>query len=250
MKVALEGDKRILICSNPNKAVDQVLYTLCKTLGYDNKYMDEGKIVRLGRFADDKLEKDFAKYVTLDGIVERLAVDLEARKRHLEDQIARVDQRVEPARNIVLQFDQLEQAEHRVIETQDLVNRLAREGREAQEDLTRKHQYHSELVAELERRKSAILTFLKRSEDAIQADIRNARDAIGTIGARILELKPQYALSRQAFEEAQHTRDMHRFTVVGKHLAAAQKTTDQANTERGTHLPTLWRLQPKTTWLA
>ena len=157
----------------------------------------------------------------------------------------RVDQRVEPARNIVLQFDQLEQAEHRVIETQDLVNRLAREGREAQEDLTRKHQYHSELVAELERRKSAILTFLKRSEDAIQADIRNARDAIGTIGARILELKPQYALSRQAFEEAQHTRDMQRFTVVGKNRAAAQKTIDQANEERALIVAELREIEAK-----
>ena len=73
VRSAFEDEKRTLICSNTNKAVDQVLYQICNALGREHLAMEEGKIVRLGRVADDKLESDYREYVTVDGIVERLS---------------------------------------------------------------------------------------------------------------------------------------------------------------------------------
>jgi AAA domain len=51
-----EAGKRILVCSNTNKAVDQVLYQLCENLGPQHRAMQEGAIVRVGTIADRKLE--------------------------------------------------------------------------------------------------------------------------------------------------------------------------------------------------
>jgi hypothetical protein len=49
VKELFERNKRVLICSNTNQAVDQVLLTLCEELGNDHPAMEKGQIVRLAR---------------------------------------------------------------------------------------------------------------------------------------------------------------------------------------------------------
>ena len=81
---AFNSGKRTLICSNTNKAVDQVLYKICETLTHEHPAMKEDKVVRLGRIADDKLESQYRKYVAIDEIVERRSAGLEEKKQQLE----------------------------------------------------------------------------------------------------------------------------------------------------------------------
>jgi len=76
IKELFERSKRVLICSNTNQAVDQVLLTLCKELRSDHPAMQKGQIVRLGRIADDELRDNYSEFVTLDGIVERRSRDV------------------------------------------------------------------------------------------------------------------------------------------------------------------------------
>ena len=85
---AFNSGKRTLICSNTNKAVDQVLYKICETLTHEHPAMKEEKIVRLGRVADDKLESKYRKYVAIDEIVERRLTNLKEKKSQLESEIA------------------------------------------------------------------------------------------------------------------------------------------------------------------
>jgi len=68
--------KRVLICSNTNRAVDQVLFCLCETLTVEHEAMEHGRIVRLGRVTYEPLRDQYAEYVTLDGIVERKSREL------------------------------------------------------------------------------------------------------------------------------------------------------------------------------
>ena len=77
---AFNSGKRTLICSNTNKAVDQVLYKICETLTHEHPAMEEGKVVRLGRVADDKLESKYRKYVAIDEIVERRLTNLKKKE--------------------------------------------------------------------------------------------------------------------------------------------------------------------------
>ena len=88
---AFNSGKRTLICSNTNKAVDQVLYKICETLTHEHPAMEEGKVVRLGRVADDKLESKYRKYVAIDEIVERRLTNLKEKKNQLESEIAQID---------------------------------------------------------------------------------------------------------------------------------------------------------------
>ena len=88
---AFNSGKRTLICSNTNKAVDQVLYKICEALTHEHPAMEGGKVVRLGRIADDKLESKYGKYVAIDEIAERRSAELEGKKSQLEAEIARND---------------------------------------------------------------------------------------------------------------------------------------------------------------
>lgn len=88
---AFNSGKRTLICSNTNKAVDQVLYKICETLTHEHPAMEGGKVVRLGRIADDKLDSKYRKYVAIDEIVERRLAELEEKKSQLAVEITQIE---------------------------------------------------------------------------------------------------------------------------------------------------------------
>ena len=67
----IQGSKRIFLCSNTNKAVDQVLLKICKRFGKQHPAFEEGQIIRVGKIADSELEQGWAEQITVDGIVER-----------------------------------------------------------------------------------------------------------------------------------------------------------------------------------
>jgi hypothetical protein len=83
VRTVFEAGQRTLICSNTNKAVDQVLLGVCRALGAGHTALDEGGIVRLGAIADDKLNAEFKERISLDEIVERRSVALEIRMAEL-----------------------------------------------------------------------------------------------------------------------------------------------------------------------
>ena len=91
VRSAFDGGKRTLVCSNTNKAVDQVLYKICGALTHEHPAMEGGKVVRLGRIADDKLASKYGKDVAIDEIAERRSAELEGKKNQLESEIARND---------------------------------------------------------------------------------------------------------------------------------------------------------------
>lgn len=249
VRSAFEGEKRVLVCSNTNKAVDQVLYNVCKALGREHRAMEEGKVVRLGRVADAKLEAEYSDYVTIDGIVERRSADLKTEKRQLEENIARIDARTERARQILAQFESLDQAERRVVTEQEKTNQIAREGKAAKEDLSRNDARRIELAAELERRRTAVFGFFRRSEGTIQADIQRSASERGGIEARVRNLKESYAAACERYEQALRVCAHHRSEVVGKDRTSAQAIITETKEERDRLVADLREVEAKITAL-
>src|SRR5581483_2705918 len=130
VRAAFENDKRVLICSNTNKAVDQVLFKICESLGRAHPAMENGHIVRMGRIALDKLSAQYEQYVTVDGIVERKSVELKARQLRAHEALARIDAKTAKARNVVTQFLELEAVKKRVEHQKEATNNAARAGKE------------------------------------------------------------------------------------------------------------------------
>ncbi|HEX5319216.1 MAG TPA: AAA domain-containing protein, partial [Stellaceae bacterium] len=113
-----DADKRILICSNTNQAVDQVLTNLCETLTTSHRALDNGAVLRIGK--TDGIPPEFRDFVTLDGIVRRKSVDLQRRKQLLEDEVQRLRSSTDTANRILLAFKNLDEADR---ELNDLSNR-------------------------------------------------------------------------------------------------------------------------------
>lgn len=104
----IEGGKRILLCSNTNQAVDQVLLKLCERFGRQHPAIAEGQIIRVGRIAHRQLQDGWSEYITIDGIVERKSRTLIARKEALEAQLERINASVARATELMKAFTVLD----------------------------------------------------------------------------------------------------------------------------------------------
>ena len=102
------ANKRVLLCSNTNQAVDQVLTKLCEKFGLSHPALFDGKVVRIGK--SDGIPKQLSEYVTLEGIVRRKSVDLLKTKLELQGDAEKVRAHAASARRILAQFLALDRA--------------------------------------------------------------------------------------------------------------------------------------------
>ncbi len=198
-----DGRKRALICSNTNKAVDQVLYKICEVLTHEHPAMEGGKVVRLGRIADDKLESKYGKDVAIDEIAERRSAKLAGKKRQLEEEIARIDAYIAYMQQSKQQRDELS-AEIRQIETE---------------------------IAAL-RKDVAIDEIAARRLVELAGKKRQLKEEIAQIDAYIQKLKEQYATACQRFKQARQTHDDRRSAKAGEDRMSVQASIDKAKQQR------------------
>ncbi|MEL6427933.1 MAG: AAA domain-containing protein [Planctomycetota bacterium] len=87
-----EDGRRVLICSNTNQAVDQVLLKLCDSLGKNHEALEQGHVLRVGNVVHEGLIERYGDYVTPDGIVKRRSVGLRARQESLRAELSKIDE--------------------------------------------------------------------------------------------------------------------------------------------------------------
>lgn len=78
--------KRILIVSNTNQAVDQVILKLCEELTLNHEAIRNGRILRIGKISLTKLEEKWGKHVSIDSIVEKKSEEYSAKKEEINRQ--------------------------------------------------------------------------------------------------------------------------------------------------------------------
>jgi hypothetical protein len=207
VRSGFESGKRILICSNTNKAVDQVIYRICKNLGKQHPAMQDGRIVRLGRIADDRLATEYDAYVTVEGIVERRSVSIKARLGEVQGQLARIDKRTAEARIIIDRFMQFDAAQSSVDNHLAATNGLVRAAKDIAANFRSILAELQKLDSELEKRRNALFAIFKRSEEAIQKDILAAQARRSSIASKLENTKTLYDESKARFESAKIERD-------------------------------------------
>ena len=195
VRSAFNNGKRTLICSNTNKAVDQVLYKICETLTHEHPAMEESKVVRLGRVADDKLASKYRKYVELDEIVERrsadigIDLDIEAQKRKLETEIEQIEAEIKQTdcrtkdrtatssqrKDPVAHRDQPERTG--LGRTEELRRKLGLAGR---------HENRASAASQREDPQKAQLDKAKQQRDELVAEIRETKKEIRALRKTVL----------------------------------------------------------------
>jgi hypothetical protein len=117
MRALFAAERRSLVCSNTNQAVDQVLAQLCEELaGKDPsgacrvEALREGWVVRVGAIATDGPLAPWTDWVSLDGVAARKTKELKERLTALEERASAIEHRVLLARQTLQAFGDLEQA--------------------------------------------------------------------------------------------------------------------------------------------
>ena len=185
--------------------------------------MDEGRIVRLGTIADEKLRARYNAYVTIDGIVERRSADLKARVRQIQAEIERIDRQAATAKAVLDQFLQLDNAQKNLDVHLDITNKLARSGQLLNAEVQLIVARLQELGNELEKRRKAIFGIFHRSEQEIQRDMSAAQVRRAQLPTEIGTAKARYAEAKAQFEIAKTERD---------HLHASLGDADRSFAER------------------
>lgn len=176
VEALFDAEKRILICSNTNNAVDQLLLKLCERLGRDHPALVEGKVVRVPRISLQALREDYEDLITVEGITDRLSRDLKLRQTELEEQVAGLEQR---GRSIRRDLELFEAVSRIYEEIAGLRRQLQKQQAERQKalsgcDQARKRaaqwqREHQELSAA-----GPLRRVFMRSAEKITADIRKA----------------------------------------------------------------------------
>src|SRR5207302_2182316 len=99
--------RSVLLVSNTNIAVDTALEKIAQRLEHDPLF-HSGAVLRHGPLVKDELKKKYGEHVVLDRIVERLGIDLNGRKRKLEDEITTHEAEARRLRSIVGEFEEVE----------------------------------------------------------------------------------------------------------------------------------------------
>jgi len=224
-ELLFDSNKRVLICSNTNQAVDQVLINLCKTLTTNHPALDDGRVLRLGKA--DGIPPEYSEFVTLDGIVRRKSVDLQQRKKLLEHEVQHLRLSVEAAQRVLADFNKLDECEREIKDLADRREALKR----AISDAEIAERDASMAIARLERELSERLAagvmrrLLMRSEATIRTDLTTAQAQKGEADTRLrshrltLEDPEKLAIDQEAV--ARHRR-----------LAAALQDQDRAASKR------------------
>ncbi len=245
VRSAFENGKRVLICSNTNKAVDQVLFKLCEGLSTRHPAMEEGRIVRLGPIALDKLRLRYEQYVTVDGIVERKSTDLKARLARVQDEIARIDARTANARNILSRFAELEAARKIVEFHTEATNTLARSGKELKEKHETIQSRLTKLEGELANPKSRLFGWFNRSQEVIKKDISAQGARLTAVLTEINKAKSAYAEAKQHLEIATQEVDRNERQLASSDRAAAERAIAQADSVRAPFVEELREIETK-----
>ena len=182
LEILYNEKKKVLLCSNTNRAVDQVLLQICVSLGRTHKALIDGDILRIGQISHDEL-KDWHELVSLDGIVARQSVSLKTEKDKLEAEIAEIEKEYGVAKGILKQFknadvllSSINKSVRKLVELEAQVEAL-RTDKEKLENRKKK------LIGEKLRstKSNMVLRVFRRSIEEIEPDIMNAENALESL---------------------------------------------------------------------
>ena len=169
-------------------------------MGSSHPAVDDGKIIRIGRIAHERLEQDWSPYVTVSGVVDRKSIELRARLHELETQVAPLRETMGQINRLLLLLDQIDAAKE---EERLLVSRtvLAQEKvKKADQTLRSLDDKAKTLDDELAKFTQAgvLRRVFMRSEEAIFRDRQQTMQQKAQIEAQVASSRREYSEAREA----------------------------------------------------
>ncbi len=101
-----QQNKKILLVSNTNLAVDLLLFSICKHLDkIKDKDFHNCSVLRFGKIINEELNKEYSEYINIDNAAARLSQKLSNEKTLLEKKINQINRAMTPELKIKESFD-------------------------------------------------------------------------------------------------------------------------------------------------
>ena len=234
-RLLYDDGKRILICSNTNQAVDQVLLQLCREMRQaGDATLDEGRVVRLGRIEHDDLRGEFEDKITIDGIVARKSEELHRRKTQIETELLRLESEIARAEAILRRFAELDGAEAALVSARaalSLAESKFNECATAARGATASRAILQEELATW----NAAGTFrriLLRSEANIRRDLANAETQMTRLDGEQRKAAGVVEAHRNALAHGEATARDARHAVAGQNRSELQRRVAECDKKR------------------
>ena len=183
--------KRVLLISNTNQAVDQVLLKMCdkiSKLPEGESVLNSGKFIRMGKIKKEELDTKYGEFLNLDSIVEKKSKELLVQKQELTAVLNSILEDISINQSIVKAYELAEGLQRKKTIFENLLIKLSDEL-----DLlntTLKHQISKISDLEQELLKSinagAIKSIFLRNEKTINLEIESMNELIIATENRIL----------------------------------------------------------------
>ncbi len=186
-------NKKVLICSNTNQAVDQVLLKLCELYGSKSDIVNKGQIIRVGNIDNETLKDDWFEYVSLEGNSTRLSRELIQELEESEKLFQSIKLKAEKNDKVLSLFNSLDFSNSTYnkissdIKSNQLIVKSSYKKTSALDKLLRELKTESEVV----KSSGAFSKIFKRSEHKINIDIVNATRAIESLNGAISEAESE-----------------------------------------------------------
>jgi len=192
------AEKRTLICSNTNQAVDQVLLKICQ-LGGNSALVEGGKVIRMGKIEHPGLAKK-SEYVSLPDIVARLSSGLIAEKKQHEHQLSQLTSERASLEKIIRACEHLE-------------------------SLFRQKKINADHIAALQVKKLKLTKDASSCEQELKEAFhqRDSYEAAGTL-KRVFMESPETTADRIRVQQSQKTELARALDRLGQELAQAEAT--------------------------
>jgi len=201
VQALLNNDKRILLVSHANAAVDAALEEVAAQLE-DTSYYNDGKLVRLGVHRKESLEK--YPFVLMDKIEEELGKSLVEEREYLTNKISKLQESLNQFSNIRQKIALKSTIEQEVNSIEQSINKLRSEKRSSESQLK---EYNSILSA----KKSELLkaentgkikrVLLGLNPEKLQKDINNIILNVDTINRNSTSLRKKLAQGNDAYSK-------------------------------------------------
>lgn len=227
------GEKKVLLCSNTNQAVDQVLLKLCQELERDHPALIDGRVIRIGHVTHDELREEWSEYITIDGIMERKSESLIKKKNELEEKLGIINKRVERSREISKVFALVDGLTN---EKKQLADAYTKAVREYISVSNQKEAVEGKL-ASLEKEKATYFSagtlkrLVLRSLEGIERDLSKTKTELQSIPQKISSAKQTKHNHKQKLDEVSGIIDRHQQQLSGYDRKELERQIEGAEAE-------------------
>ncbi|MCE9553993.1 MAG: AAA family ATPase [Planctomycetes bacterium] len=234
-RLLYERGKRVLICSNTNRAVDQLIHKLCRNLRETNDpALEDGRVLRVGRI-EDELRKEFGEFITPDRVVERRSRELADRKAEIEAELERLGREVAYSQGLLRRFAESDAASGAYTSWIQRVEGAKHTLAECHAALKAARSRHAKLLHELQDFEAAgfLRRLLMRDEVSIRQDIARQEARITAAAAAIQPSEEGIAVAQTTLQEAAtHLRALED-ELRGEDRAQTQRVVDDYAAKQG-----------------